>query len=125
MEYSDGFTRAISKNQLHSTLDRISSQLGMFREVRGDSNPYSVIFRRGTAKAVGSAFKLAVLAALNDAVSAGDVRWDDVVRVRDEWRSLPTGPMQEWPEGSAVTIENLAYSVSTSKEPQESRLPYQ
>ena len=58
--------------------------------------------------AVGSAFKLAVLAALNDQIAAGKHSWDEVIRLRDEWKSLPTGVLQNWPTGSRLTIETLA-----------------
>ncbi|MEQ9144915.1 MAG: serine hydrolase [Parvibaculaceae bacterium] len=58
--------------------------------------------------AVGSAFKLAVLKALDNLIGAGKLAWDDVVSFRDEWRSLPTGQMREWPAGAPVTLHTLA-----------------
>lgn len=61
-----------------------------------------------TPLAVGSAFKLAVLAALQRAIAAGTLRWDTVVPLEAAWRSLPSGLLQDWPVGSAVTLETLA-----------------
>ena len=58
--------------------------------------------------AVGSTFKLAVLAALLERIDSGELAWDDVVVVRESWRSLPTGTVHQWPVGSAVTLETLA-----------------
>ncbi len=58
--------------------------------------------------AVGSAFKLAVLAALRQAIVRGALRWDTVVTLQPEWRSLPSGMIQDWPVGTAVTLETLA-----------------
>lgn len=58
--------------------------------------------------AVGSAFKLAILAAVKDMVAAGQLAWDDVVTLEAGDKSLPTGMLQEWPDGSALTIESLA-----------------
>lgn len=58
--------------------------------------------------AVGSTFKLAVLAALLDRIEAGDLAWDDVVTLDPAWRSLPSGLLQDWPDGSALTLETLA-----------------
>jgi beta-lactamase class A len=149
-------------------VDQIAGQLGSFREVRGDANPYSVVFSGGTATAivqldrdgalagirftqivpaagsldeavdkfrelpgevafmvtedgdtlashnqdhalaVGSSFKLAVLAAVQDAVAAGEIAWNDVVQLRDSWKSLPSGILQEWPAGASLTYETLA-----------------
>jgi len=58
--------------------------------------------------AVGSAFKLAVLASLYDAIEATRLSWDEVVRLRDRHRSLPTGTLQDWPAGSPFTLHTLA-----------------
>lgn len=58
--------------------------------------------------AVGSAFKLAVLAALVDQIEAGERSWDDVVTLPAGAKSLPSGILQEWPAGSPVTIHTLA-----------------
>jgi beta-lactamase class A len=58
--------------------------------------------------AVGSAFKLAVLAAVQRAITADRLQWDTVVQLQREWRSLPSGLLQDWPPGSALTVETLA-----------------
>jgi beta-lactamase class A len=58
--------------------------------------------------AVGSAFKLAVLAALRARVTAGALRWADVVTLEARWRSLPSGVLRDWPVGTHMTIETLA-----------------
>lgn len=58
--------------------------------------------------AVGSAFKLVVLKALQQQIAAGDRRWDEVVTLQSEWKSLPSGILQDWPEGSPLTLETLA-----------------
>ena len=168
LEYTDRFSQALSVSQLQGVLNQISGQLGTFREVRGESNPYTLVFsdRRATAivqlsqegalsgirftqivpaagsldeavakfrelpgevgflvtengraiasenedraLAVGSSFKLAVLAAVQEAVAEGELAWDTVVSLKEAWRSLPSGLLQNWPIGSAVTIETLA-----------------
>lgn len=61
-----------------------------------------------TPLGVGSAFKLAVLAALKDQVSSGALAWDDVVRLEEKHLSLPTGILQAWPPGTSLTIQTLA-----------------
>jgi len=57
---------------------------------------------------VGSTFKLAVLAALREEIAAGRRSWDEVVTLRDEWRSLPSGRLQDWPAGAPLTLHTLA-----------------
>lgn len=58
--------------------------------------------------AVGSAFKLAVLVALKQAIAAANLGWSDVVTLQPEWRSLPSGLLQDWPAETAITLESLA-----------------
>lgn len=60
------------------------------------------------ALGVGSAFKLAVLAALMDDIDAGDRAWEDVVTLDPALRSLPTGILQTWPAGTPLTLATLA-----------------
>ncbi len=60
------------------------------------------------ALAVGSAFKLAVLAALRDQINAGDHSWDEVVALDPANKSLPSGILQDWPDGSPLTVHTLA-----------------
>lgn len=57
---------------------------------------------------VGSAFKLAVLAAAEAAVEEGRTSWDQVLRLEAGDRSLPSGQMQDWPADTAVTVETAA-----------------
>ncbi len=64
--------------------------------------------RPDTVLAVGSSFKLAVLAALKDAIEAGRHRWDEVVRLQPTWKSLPSGFLHTWPDGSPLTLHTLA-----------------
>ena len=56
--------------------------------------------------AIGSAFKLFVLAELVRQVKAGERRWSDVVPLGEP--SLPSGLLQDWPKGSPLTLHSLA-----------------
>jgi hypothetical protein len=76
-----------------------------------------VVTRNGTtiyssgadeALAVGSAFKLGVLKALNDEIVAGRRKWSDVVMLSAGDLSLPSGFLQTWPAGSPLTLHTLA-----------------
>jgi beta-lactamase class A len=64
--------------------------------------------RADMALAVGSAFKLGVLAAIKDRIEAGALSWDSVVTLTAAHKSLPTGLIQDWPDGSPLTIHSLA-----------------
>ena len=52
--------------------------------------------------AVGSAFKLVVLAALHERIEAGEARWADVLTLSDRHKSLPSGRLQNYPAGSPL-----------------------
>lgn len=58
--------------------------------------------------AVGSTFKLAILAELQAQVSAGKRQWTDEVTLTDADRSLPSGTLQDAPTGSRYTLRDLA-----------------
>ena len=61
-----------------------------------------------TPLAIGSAFKLYVLAELVRAVNAGERQWSDVVELTSEAMSLPSGMLHTWPTGAPVTLQSLA-----------------
>lgn len=60
----------------------------------------------GKPLAIGSAFKLYVLAALAEDVKAGRRRWSDVVPLTE--KSYPSGQLQNWPQGAPLTLHTLA-----------------
>ena len=62
----------------------------------------------GRSLALGSAFKLWILGALVEEIAAGTRRWTDVASLEARWKSLPSGIMQDWPVGTAVTLQTLA-----------------
>jgi beta-lactamase class A len=60
------------------------------------------------ALAVGSALKLPVLLLLKQDTEAGKRRWEDVTNLREDWKSLPSGMIQDAPAGSPMTLHSLA-----------------
>lgn len=58
--------------------------------------------------AIGSTFKLYILGALIDRIAAGELRWEQTLRVREAWRSYPSGQLQRWPAGAPVSLASLA-----------------
>jgi beta-lactamase class A len=61
-----------------------------------------------TPLAVGSAFKLAVLKALKSEIASGKRSWKDVVQLHSRMKSLPSGMLQTWGDGSYLTVQTLA-----------------
>jgi beta-lactamase class A len=62
----------------------------------------------GEPMPLGSVFKLFVLGTLADAVESGDVSWDDEIVIRDELKSLPSGILQDEPDGTVKTVREVA-----------------
>jgi beta-lactamase class A len=73
----------------------------------GDGPAQTLLDRRSEEPmAVGSAFKLWVLAELSREVKAGERRWSDVVTL--DRASLPSSLLRTWPLGSPLTLHTLA-----------------
>jgi hypothetical protein len=62
----------------------------------------------GEAAPLGSVFKLYVLGTLAQAVEAGEVAWDDEIVIRDELKSIPSGILQDEPDGTVKTVREVA-----------------
>ena len=45
---------------------------------------------------------------MNNRISGGKAKWSDTLTLRDEYYSLPSGILQDWPSGSPVTLHTLA-----------------
>lgn len=58
------------------------------------------------AMAIGSAFKLFLLAELSRSVAAEERKWSDVAAL--DRHSLPSGFLQSWPKGAPLTFYSLA-----------------
>jgi beta-lactamase class A len=68
-----------------------------------------------TRRPLGSAFKLYVLGALVDEIAAGRASWQEKLAIRDDWKSLPGGVLQDRPAGTELTLADLArYMISIS-----------
>jgi hypothetical protein len=58
--------------------------------------------------AVGSTFKLYVLGALVEKIQAGELTFDTKLKIRAEAKSLPSGVMQNLPDGTEKTVAEFA-----------------
>lgn len=63
---------------------------------------------RGGELALGSTFKLYVLATLADEIAQSRVAWSDVLTIRNAWKSLPSGRLHLEAEGTPFTLEEFA-----------------
>lgn len=64
---------------------------------------------------LGSEFKLYVLGALTDLIQSGSLKWEQTFPIRADWKSLPSGEMQNWPDGQEVPLKTFAeYMIKIS-----------
>jgi beta-lactamase class A len=61
--------------------------------------------------ALGSAFKLYVLAELSRQIEAGSLGWDTNIVIRDELKSLPSGQLQDLPAGTELAARDVATAM--------------
>ena len=71
-----------------------------------DGGPPVISMAPDKPLALGSAFKLYVLAALAEDIAEGKRAWSDVVPL--SVTSYPSGKLQDWPQGAPLTLHTLA-----------------
>jgi hypothetical protein len=68
-----------------------------------------------TARPLGSSFKLYVLGALGRAIAARRASWNTDLAIHEQWKSLPSGVLQDEPAGTELTLREYAdYMISIS-----------
>lgn len=60
------------------------------------------------ARPLGSAFKLYVLGALGHAVADHRASWTEKLAIHEQWKSLPSGVLQNDPAGTELTLQQYA-----------------
>lgn len=88
-------------------LGKLPGQTSLAIARLGDGAPAGITAHEAAQPlAIGSTFKLFLLAELSRSVKAGERSWSDVVKL--DRRSLPSGFLQGWPEGAPMTLYSLA-----------------
>jgi hypothetical protein len=99
-----------SWEELHTRLETLAPDVSFLAaEVTGDGSCEPIDgLSAGTARPLGSAFKLYVLGALARAVRTGKARWDTQLAIRDGWKSFPLGGLQNLPAGTELPLSTYA-----------------
>ena len=99
--------------RLHALAPRVSFAASVI-DTSGHCRPLHAV-DAGTTQPLGSAFKLYVLGALARAVTDGRVSWDEQLAIREEWKSMPSGVLQDAPAGTMLPLREYAnYMISIS-----------
>ncbi len=95
---------AHSFSELREQFERLSGKVSVLLR-RLEPNPTDLLaLHPDEPLAIGSTFKLYVLGAI---VEQG-MRWDRVLTLKKEWKSLPSGVLHTWPDGAPITVHTLA-----------------
>jgi beta-lactamase class A len=95
------------------SLREVSAQLAAlpgqvsFEALRLDDGALLASLNPDRALAIGSTFKLYVLAELAEE----GIPWDKVTRLQERYKSLPSGDLQKWPDDSPLTVHTLAVQM--------------
>lgn len=102
--------RALSEVDDVLTRDDVTSTALVCRRV---GEHWEVLYERspGALMPTGSVFKVFVLLAVARAVRDGDARWDDEIVLGPRARSLPTGEMQDLPDGTRTSLYQAAHNM--------------
>lgn len=77
-----------------------------------DAPTSAIALAPDTPFAIGSTFKLWILGAVHDRVAKGaDWTWDTPLLIKDEWKSLPSGVLQDVPAGTPITVREMALKM--------------
>ncbi len=98
--------RLRSLEEVTARLAKLPGQVG-YQLQRLDDGKVLQSLNADTPLAIGSTFKLYVLATLVEEKTP----WDKVVKIEARHKSLPSGEMQNWPDGSPVTVHTLALKM--------------
>lgn len=74
-----------------------------------------VEYNSGSHMAIGSAFKLYILSELIHSINNGERKWTDIIELKKEAISLPSGVLHLKPAGTKIRLDSLAtYMISIS-----------
>jgi beta-lactamase class A len=100
-------SRALEGDTPDKIVDDLAALPGNVNAWFGPLSGAPVISRGADMRlALGSTFKLYVLAALAEDVKTGRRKWSDVVPLTET--SYPSGQLHNWPKGAPVTLHTLA-----------------
>jgi beta-lactamase class A len=86
------------------------SELGATLDASGTCTPTHSL-AADKSRALGSQFKLWVLATLADQVQSGMHAWTDTIAIQDQYKSLPSGTFQDQPNGTMLPLSAFAENM--------------
>lgn len=76
--------------------------------LRTTDNKVNITYNNLEAFAIGSTFKIYVLGALAQSIARGEHQWNENLAINEDWKSLPSGKMQDLPPGKEFPLYEYA-----------------
>ncbi|MDD5210534.1 MAG: serine hydrolase [Elusimicrobiales bacterium] len=102
--FSPAYKKDTSLKDVRERLAALPGRTGLLVRRLGEKPENLEALNEDAYFAVGSAFKLYVLGTL---IKEG-LSWEKVFRLKAKDKSLPTGRLRDWPDGSPFTVHTLA-----------------
>jgi beta-lactamase class A len=97
-----------TRSNLEATLESFTNLSGQLSLLVMEDGQELLSINPNVPLSVGSTFKLAVLCALKRQVESKERSWDEVIELQPNWKTLPSGVLQNWPDGAPLTLHTLA-----------------
>lgn len=104
--FADVIVKDDSFKKVREALNKLPGEISA--EVRRKDGKEMFTYNSDKPLAIASSFKIFVLRALEDSIQRGELGWGDIIKLKDEYRSYPSGILQDWPNGTPITIATLA-----------------
>ena len=98
--FEDNFTDILSE------FEKIEGDVSIY--ITSDNQDEILTYNENQKLAVGSTFKLYVLKTLYKTIEGKEKSWDDIIQLKNENMSLPSGILQSWPLQSPLTVSTMA-----------------
>ncbi len=109
LRYTGKITEPVKINGYEELKKIAKKKAGSFSILFKKMNGKEIFDFNGNKKhALGSVFKLYILASVLEKVESGQLKWKQRFHIKNEFKSLPSGDMQNLKEGTEVTVLELA-----------------
>jgi beta-lactamase class A len=93
-------------SQIEKHLQSLSGKISF--SVKNSTGARGVGYNDLLPQPIGSGFKLYVLGALAARIQSGQLTWEQPLSIRSDWKSLPSGIMQDWAVGTSSPLKTFA-----------------
>lgn len=107
-DINDPSVQIQSWTDLESILTNLDPQGKLSATLTTSDKKVNLVHNGTEVFAIGSTFKLYILGSLVQSINNHEHTWDEILPLKEEWKSLPSGVMQDWPAGKELKLYEYA-----------------